>query len=264
MSAPATVRAGDIEVAYELQGAPGAPVVMLAHGILSAHGMWAEVARALRPRWRVLAYDLRGHGGTTATQPPYTMDRLARDAIALLDALGLERVHFIGSSLGGMVGQRLGAHHAGRLHSLTLANTSAVQGAAAAWQERIATAQAQGVAPLVETTLQRWFTPAFLAGDPGPVQRMRALAAATDPRGFCGCAAAVRDLAQADLLPAIAVPALVLVGEQDQATPPAAGEFIRQHVAGAQLARLPAAHQCAVECPDAFVAAWEAFAGALS
>lgn len=259
-----TVRAGDLDVAYELQGPADAPVVLLAHSLLSARGMWRDVVRALSPRWRVLAYDLRGHGGSTATEPPYTMERLAQDAIALLDALGLQRVHFIGTSLGGMIGQRLAAQHGGRFHSVTLANTAAVQGAPQAWDERIATARGKGVAALLEPTLQRWFTPAYLAGNPGPVQRMRALAAGTDVRGFCGCAAAVRELAQADLLPSIRVPTLVIVGEHDQGTPPAAGEFIQQRVPGAKLVRLPAAHQSAVECPDAFVAAWEGFVRTLS
>jgi 3-oxoadipate enol-lactonase len=259
-----TGRVGDVDVAYELEGPAGAPVVMLAHGLLSTHRMWRGVAEALLPRWRVLGYDLRGHGGTRASAPPYTMQRLADDAIALLDALDLPRVHFIGASLGGMIGQRLAAQRGNRLLSVTLANTSAVQGAAQAWQERIATAQEKGVAALIEPTLQRWFTPGFLAADPEPVQRIRALAAETDVRGFCGCAAAVRDLAQADLLAAIRVPTLVIVGEHDQATPPAAGEFIQQRVRGAQLVRLPAAHQSAVECPEAFAAAWEGFARGLA
>jgi 3-oxoadipate enol-lactonase len=259
-----TGRVGDIDVAYELEGPAGAPVVMLAHGILSTHSMWRGVAEALLPRWRVLGYDLRGHGATRSSEPPYTMQRLADDAIALLDALDLPRVHFIGASLGGMIGQRLAAQRGERLLSVTLANTTAVQGAPQAWQDRIATAQERGVGLLVEPTLQRWFTASYLAADPEPVQRLRELASDTDVRGFCGCAAAVRDLAQAELLPAIRVPTLVIVGEQDQATPPAAGEFIQQRVRGAQLVRLPAAHQSAVECPEAFAAAWERFAHAVS
>ncbi|MEJ8835036.1 alpha/beta fold hydrolase [Ramlibacter sp. AN1133] len=259
-----TGRVGDIDMAYELEGPAGAPVVMLAHGILTTHGMWRGVAQALLPRWRVLGYDLRGHGGTRASEPPYTMQRLAQDAIALLDALDLQRVHFIGSSLGGMIGQRVAALHGKRFLSVTLANTAAVQGAPQAWQERIATAREKGVAALVEPTLQRWFSPAFLAANPEPVQRMRALAAQTDVRGFCGCAAAVRDLAHAEILASIRPPTLVIVGEQDQATPPAAGEFIQQRIRGSRLARLPAGHQSAVECPEAFAAAWEAFARTLS
>jgi 3-oxoadipate enol-lactonase len=259
-----TGRVGDIDVAYELEGPAGAPVVMLAHGLLTTHRMWRGVAQALLPRWRVLGYDLRGHGSTRASEPPYTMQRLADDAIALLDALDLPRVHFIGASLGGMIGQRLAALHGDRLLSVTLANTAAVQGAREAWEERIATAREKGVAPLVEPTLQRWFTPAFLAANEEPVQRMRALAGEVDVRGFCGCAAAVRDLSHAELLPSIRVPTLVIVGDHDQGTPPAAGEFIQQRVPGARLARLPAAHQSAVECPQAFADVWEAFARTLS
>jgi 3-oxoadipate enol-lactonase len=264
MSETKKIRAGDIDIAYRLEGAEQAPVVLLAHGILTTHRMWDALAQALAPRWRMLRYDLRGHGGTSATEPPYTMLRLARDAVELLDALGIERAHFIGSSLGGMIGQRLGSDFGHRLHSLTLANTTSRQGMAQAWQDRISTAHEKGVAPLVEPTLQRWFTEDFLAQDPEPVPRMRELALSTGVPGFTGCAAAVRDLAHADLLPSIRVPTLVVAGEQDRATPAAESEFLQQQIPGARLVRLPAAHQSAVECPDAFAQAWEAFARPLS
>lgn len=258
------IRAGDLEVAYRIEGREDAPVVMLAHGLLTSQRMWDDVAALLAPRWRVLAYDLRGHGGTSVTEPPYTMERLALDAVALLDALKIQRVHSIGLSLGGMIGQRLGARHGERFLSLTLANTTSRQGMAQAWEDRIATAREKGVAPLVEPTLQRWFTEDYLAADPEPVRRLRAIGHAIDPRGFAGCAAAVRDLAQADLLPEIRLPTLVIVGDQDRGTPPAEGEFMQQRIPGARLASLPAAHQSAVQCPQLFVEAWESFARTLA
>ena len=253
------VRAGDTAVCFALEGPAQAPVVMLAHGILTSHRMWDALAAILASKWQVLRYDLRGHGGTAATEPPYTMPQLAQDAVALLDALGFRSVHFIGCSLGGMIGQQLGARFGERLRSLTLANTTAVQGAAAAWQQRIATAGEQGVAALVEPSLGRWFTPGFLASGPAVIDTMRQTALATSAAGFSGCAAAVRDLAQADLLAQISVPTLVITGEHDAATSPAEGRRLQEGIAGARLAMLPAAHQSAVECPQAFAAAWEAF-----
>lgn len=259
MQASRTVRAGGLDVCFRLEGPADAPVVMLAHGILVSHRMWDAVAQSLLPRWRVLRYDLRGHGNSATTAPPYTMETLARDAIALLDALHIQRMHFIGSSLGGMIGQRLGAGHAHRLLSLTLANTTAVQGAATTWQQRIDIARERGVQPLVEATMQRWFTPDFLAADPEPVRRLRALALVTGVQGFIGCASAVRDLVQADLLARIHVPTLVMAGELDQATPLADSEFMARRIPAAQLVRLPAAHQAAVECPEAVCSAWTAF-----
>ena len=117
------VRIGDLDVSYVAEGQPDAPVVMLAHGVLTSHKMWEPVVRALTPRWRVLRYDLRGHGATSSTAPPYRMEQLAQDAVDLLDVLGMDRVHFIGTSLGGMIGQHLDARFGSRLHSVTLSNT---------------------------------------------------------------------------------------------------------------------------------------------
>ncbi len=244
---------------HVIDGPADAPVLLLAHGIMTTHRMWDGVVAALAGRWRVLRYDLRGHGATPAMPPPYTMVQLAEDAVRLLDSLAIERAHFIGSSLGGMVGQQLGACFGQRLHTLTLANTTAVQGAPQAWADRMETAATKGVAPLVEPTLQRWFTDGFLAAGGEAVERMRALALTTSVDGFTGCAAAIRDLAQADLLARIRVPTLVIAGEHDSATSPVEAQFIRQWIPGAQLVMLPAAHQSAVECPQAFAAAWERF-----
>ncbi len=261
MESQRIVRVGDAEVCFALDGPAQAPVVMLAHGILTSHRMWDALATMLAPHWCVLRYDLRGHGGSSATDPPYAMAQLAEDAVGLLDALGVARVHFIGTSLGGMIGQQLGARFGSRLHSLTLANTSAVQSAAPAWQQRIATALEAGVAPLVEPTLGRWFTPGFSASELAAVDRMRQLALATSVRGFVGCAAALRDLDQAQLLAGIRLPTLVICGEHDGATPPAESRRLQQDIAGAGLVMLPAAHQAAVECPGAFAAAWASFVG---
>jgi 3-oxoadipate enol-lactonase len=258
-----TVRVGDLDVAWRAEGPAEAPVVMLAHGVLTDHRAWDGVARRLAGAYRVLRYDLRGHGRSSAPPPPYTMEQLADDVPALLDALGIGPVHFIGTSLGGMIGQQLGARPGERLLSLTLANTSAVQPAPQAWEERAALArQAGSVAPLAEGTLQRWFTPGFAASAPGEIERMRGILRQTSVAGFEGCAHALSRLAQLPLLPRIAVPTLVLVGSDDQATPPAQGRQICEAIRGARLVALPAAHQAAVEVPQAFADAWLAFAGA--
>jgi len=254
-----SIRAGELDVAYRLDGPPDAPLVLLAHGLLTSHAIWGAFAAALRGRWRLLRYDLRGHGATTATPAPYAIATLAHDAVRLLDALGIERAHFIGTSLGGMLGQHLGAHHGDRVATLTLANTTAVQGMPSAWQQRIDTARQHGIAPLVEPTLARWFTAPFLASGNAQVAHLRAVAAATTVDGFVGCASAVRGLTQAELLPRIARPTLVIVGDADAATPPAEGAAIQAAIAGARLVHLRAAHQAVAEVPEAFAAAWEAF-----
>ena len=254
------IRAGDIDVAYRIEGRAGAPVVMMAHGVLADHSIFDAVTRRLLNDYTVLRYDLRGHGRTEATAGPYTMAQLADDAMALLDALHLHGVHFIGTSLGGMIGQQLGAVGGGRFVSLTLANTAAVQPNPGAWNDRIATAQRDGVQAVVEGTLQRWFTPAFFASRPEEVERIRAVARRTPVEGLIGAAAAVRDLDQLDSLPRIRVPTLVLVGAHDQATPAALGATIHEGIASSRFATLDAAHQAVAEVPEDFCDAWLDFA----
>jgi 3-oxoadipate enol-lactonase len=256
-----TVMLEDIEVSYMMQGRQDAPVVLLTHGILSSLSMWDAVADALLPRWCVLRYDLRGHGRTSATRPPYSMAQLAHDAFNLVEKLGIHRVHFVGSSLGGMIGQRLAADFGERLHSATLANTISEQGDVAAWQERIDTARSSGVGPLIDGTLKRWFTPGFFASRASTVERLRKIGTETSPDGFIGCAAAVRDLAHANLVKNIQVPTLVLAGAHDTATPRDQTEKLAHAIPGAQFVVLPAAHQAAVECPREFADAWETFVG---
>ncbi|MEJ5990694.1 3-oxoadipate enol-lactonase [Ramlibacter sp. PS3R-8] len=262
MTAPSAIGLRGQQVAYRLEGRKGAPVVLLVHGILTDHRAWDAVAADLGADFAVLRYDVRGHGGSTAPPAPYTMEQLAADVPELLDALRIDRVHFVGSSLGGMIGQQVGARHGHRLLTLTLANTGAAQAAAAAWQERIDVARERGVAALAEPTMQRWFTEAWRQAHAAEVQRMTDLLLGTSVEGYVGCAAAVRDLAQLDLLPRIAVPTLVVAGTEDTAMPPAATAKIAQLVPGARLVSLPTGHQGAVEQPQAFCTAWREFVAA--
>ena len=254
------VRAGQQDIACRVEGPAGAPALVLVHGILTDHRAWDGVAQRLAARFRVVRYDLRGHGGSSAPPPPYTMVELADDLPPLLDALGLQRVHLAGSSLGGMIAQQVAVRHGARLLSLTLANTAAAQAAPAAWEERIVTARSFGVAALADSTLQRWFTPAFQQEHGDEMARMRRILCETSLDGFVGCAQAVRDLAQLELLPRIAVRTLVLAGSDDKAAPPEQARQIRDAVPGARMVMLAAAHQAAVEQPQAFCDAWLAFA----
>lgn len=255
-------RVGDLDVAYRLDGPRGAPVVMLMHGVLTDHRMWDALTDRLAGHYAILRQDMRGHGGTTATAAPYTMAQLADDAVALLDSLGIAQVHFVGSSLGGMVGQHLGARCRTRLHSLTLANTTAVQSAAAVWQQRIQTARQLGVQALADGTLQRWFTPGFFERAPEAVARMRQILLGTSVEGFAGCADAISRLSHLQLLADIRLPTLVIAGADDEATPPAQGAQLQAGIRGARLVTLAdAAHQSAVEQPGAFCEAWLDFIG---
>lgn len=253
---------GGRQIAYRIDGPVTAPVVVLVHGLLTDHRVWDAVAARLATSHRVLRYDLRGHGSSSAGPGPCTMQTLAQDTVALMDSLGLGQVHLVGSSLGGMLAQQVAAHHPERLLSLTLANTAAVQPAAAAWQSRIDLVRRDGVAAIADGTLQRWFTPAFAAGAGADVARMRAILAETSSAGYVCCAEAVRDLAQLDLLARIRTRTLVVAGRHDQATPPTLSAQLCEGIQGARLVTLEAGHQCALELPDAFCDAWLAFTAA--
>ncbi|MBN8490756.1 MAG: alpha/beta fold hydrolase [Burkholderiales bacterium] len=253
------IRAGDIDLACRVEGPDDAPVVLLVHGVLTSHRIWDGVAARLAGAWRLVRYDLRGHGNSGATSSPYTMVQLALDALSVLDALGIGRAHVVGTSLGGMIGQVLGAAHGDRLVSLTLANTTVLQPAPKAWEERAAVAREKGVAALVDATLQRWFTPTCLREQPALIEAVRREALRTSVDGFVGCAAALRDLDHRSLLPRIRMPTLVLAGEHDTSTPPADARELERAIPDARIATLPASHQAAAEVPEAFAAAWTRF-----
>jgi 3-oxoadipate enol-lactonase len=152
----------------------------------------------------------------------------------------------------------LGAAHGDRLLSLTLANTTAVQATPKVWEERAALAAAQGVTPLVEPTLQRWFTSECFQRDASMIELVRAEALRTSVQGFVGCALALRDLSQLGLLERIRVPTLIVGGEHDAATPLPESRALSSAISGSRLVVLPGAHQCAAECPELFVTAWKA------
>lgn len=247
------------EIAWRRDGPADAPPVLLVHGILGDHRVWDAVAADLARDHAVLRYDLRGHGRSSAPPGPCTMEQLADDVPALLDGLQVERVHLVGSSLGGMIAQQVAVRHGARLLSLTLANTAAAQAAPAAWEERIRVAREQGIAALAGPTLQRWFPEAFQRAAPAEVARVRDILLGTSVEGFACCAGAVRQLAQLALLPRIGVPTLVVAGTLDQAIPHAATAKLAELIPGARLVSLPTGHQAAVEQPEPFASAWRAF-----
>ncbi len=247
------ISANGIDMAYRFDGAEDGPVVMMSHSLMSDHTMWAEQVGPLGAEFRLLRYDTRGHGETPPPPPPYTMVALAEDAVALMDALGLERVHFVGLSLGGMIGQHIGTHHGDRLLSLALCDTSSHIPPHSLWEERIAKARTVGIPSLMDTTLERWFHDAFRQRAPDPIARIRAAMGRTSVDGYVGCCRAIQAMNQTDTLSRIAVPTMVIVGRDDEGTPVAASETIHQKVAGSRLVVLDdARHLANVEQPAAF------------
>jgi 3-oxoadipate enol-lactonase len=236
MMTPTFVEANGNSAHYRLEGAADGPVVMLCHGLLGSLAMWQPQVHALSMRYRVLRYDNRGHGLTAVTAPPYSVEQLAADTIGLLDALGIARVHFVGCSLGGMIGQWLGAKQASRLRSLVLAGSRSVMPPASMWDERIRIARTDGIAPLLPTMLERWFTDSFRASDPPAVAAVAADVLATPVEGFVGSCMAIRDMDHTALLPHISVPTLVTSGDCDPGVPVVDTRFIHATIPGAEMA----------------------------
>jgi 3-oxoadipate enol-lactonase len=235
-----------------VQGNPRGTPVVFSNSLAADHTMWDDQMAALERDYCIVRYDTRGHGASSAPPGDYDLDDLADDVLALLDHLGHERAHFVGLSLGGAIGQVLGARHGDRLLSLALCDTIALM-PAGIWTERVATARAQGVGALAPATLERWFTPAFHAAVPDTVARVGRMIAATSVAGYAGCAAALRDLDLTALLGQIRVPTLVMVGADDPSTPVAASERIHQGIAGSKLVVIPdAAHLSNIEQTGAF------------
>ena len=256
------ITANGISMNYTLDGPASAPVVTLSHSLATDLSMWDPQMKALTARYRVLRYDTRGHGGTEAPAAAYTLDQLADDARALLQALGIAKTHWIGLSMGGMIGQALALKSPELFLSLSLCDTSSRIPAEAKplWQERIKTAQTQGMEPLVEGTIARWFTAPFREQHKDVVDPVRTMIRRTPPQGYAGCCAAISALDLTDRLPAIKLPTLIVVGEEDQGTPVAASQAIQAKIAGSHLEILKsAAHLANMEQPEAFTKALTTF-----
>lgn len=238
------------------------PWVTLVHSLSADHTLLAAQASALAPDFRVLSLDIRGHGRSEVKPSPYSMEALAEDVAALLGNLGVASTHWVGISLGGMIGLTLALAHPRLVRSLLLADTTAgyPPEAHAAWRERIGIVRAKGMEGVREGTLSRWLTAPFRAREPATAERLGGLIAATPAEGFIGCCEAIIGYDVSARLGEIACPTLVMVGEQDEATPPAMAEKLALGIKGAALKRIPdAAHQSSTEQPALFNAAVEEF-----
>jgi 3-oxoadipate enol-lactonase len=246
------VETGDLRVHYALTGAAGAPVVVLSNSLGTNFSMWDAQVPALEKEFRVLRYDTRGHGQTTVTPGPYTIEQLARDVVRLLDALRLDRAHFCGLSMGGMIGMWLGVNAGERLRKLVLCNTAARIGTAETWNARIEQVRKAGMKSIAPAVVERWFTPEFRARSPqfiAPTQRM---IENSPPEGYAACCAAIRDMDQREAIAAIRVPTLVIGGGKDPVISSADGRFLAERIAGARYTELETAHLSNLEAPAQF------------
>jgi 3-oxoadipate enol-lactonase len=253
------INADGCPINVEVEGPQGAPVLMLSNSLGTTLRMWDAQVAPFTQHFRLVRYDRRGHGKSGVPKGPYTMERLGRDVLAVLDGLGVKKVNWCGLSMGGMVGQWLGANAPERVERLVLTNTSSFFPDKNGWNERLKLVEEKGIAAFAAPNMARWFTKGFLEREPQTVAGIQAMFAATPLEGYLACGAAVRDMDQRELLPRIKAPTLVIAGKHDGATPPEANEYISNHIPGAKFALVDAAHLSNIEQSEAYTKAVLAF-----
>lgn len=250
-----SVQLADGVLNYQLDGPEGAPVLVLSNSLGTNLHMWDTQVPAFAAHFRVLRYDTRGHGQSLVTEGPYSIEQLGRDVLSLLDALEIDKAHFCGLSMGGLIGQWLGINAPERLDRLVVCNTAAKIASPEVWNPRIETVLRDREAAMVglrDASIARWFTPAYSEANPESAKRITDMLAATSPEGYAANCAAVRDADFRDRLGEIKAPLLVISGTADAVTPPSGGLFIQEHVPGAEYAEFHAAHLSNVEVGEPF------------
>jgi 3-oxoadipate enol-lactonase len=243
---------GDTSCYYRLDGRDDRPVVVLSHSLGQDHTMWDPQAADLSPYFRVLRYDTRGHGASGVTTGDYTIEQLGGDVLALTDRLGIGQFAFCGLSLGGMIGQWLAASAPERVSAVVLANTSA-RADRAGMEARRTRVLAGGMSAVADTVMERFFSAALRGDNPPVVAASRRVLLATDPVGYAGCCAAIRDMDHTSLLARIGVPCLIIGSERDPSLPwTGHSDILAREIAHARTARLDTAHLSNLEAPRAF------------
>jgi len=231
---------------------PDAPCVVLSNSLGSNLSMWDSQMPALMQHCRVLRYDTRGHGQSSAPPGPYTNDELTLDIVRLLDSLKIKRAHFCGLSMGGLAGMRLGVAAPERIDKLVLCSTGAKIGSDELWETRIDTVLEKGMGSVAGTVHERWFTPSFAARQPSVIESIRQAVLQCSPEGYVACCAAIWNGDERGSISRIRARTLVIPGHSDPATPPADGRFLAANIPGAEYVELEASHLSNVECADEF------------
>jgi 3-oxoadipate enol-lactonase len=253
------IQSGNCLINVVIDGPESAPVLILSNSLGTDHDMWDPQMPAFTKHFRVVRYDRRGHGKSGVPAPPYTMEELGRDVLAIMDGLHIKKANWCGLSMGGMVGQWLGANAPDRFERLVLCNTACFYPDKDTWTERIAAVKKNGIVAVAQTVPARWFTEGFIAREPEKVARLRKMVEATELDGYLGCCEAIKAMDHRELLHKIKAPTLIIAGKHDVATPVVSGEFIRDNIPGSKMVILDAAHISNVEQADKFTAEVLAF-----
>ena len=257
------IKANGISINYQVDGADGAPWLVLSNSLATNLAMWDGQARELGRAFRVLRYDQRGHGTTEAPAGRYAFELLIADALALMDALAIKRAHFGGLSMGGATALGLAQKHPDRLDRVIVCDSpcQSTPTSSQQWEERIVVAQKQGMEALVEPTLARWFPPEAIKANPPHLDKVRQMIRTTPVNGFIGCAAALADHNYAAAVATVTRPVLFMVGEKDAAAAPM--RKLNEALPGSRYAELPGAgHISNLDQPEAFTRAVKDFLGA--
>ncbi len=244
-----------IEIHYEIVGNAQGPWLTLSHSLACNLHMWDDQMDALTQKYRVLRFDTRGHGLSSAPPGDYTLEQMADDAKGLLDALGITHTHWVGLSMGGMIGQTFALKYPGVFQSLVLADTTSRRppNAEQMWGERVTMARAQGMAGVLDSTLARWFTEPYRNTHKDVMARISEQILSTPVEGFAGACAAIAKINTLDQLKKIQCPVFIIVGEEDHGTPPDMARAIHQKLPGSELLVIPsAAHLSNVEQTEVF------------
>ena len=251
-----TVQADDgCPLNYQVEGPSNAPALVLCNSLGTNLHMWDAQSAEWAKHFRLVRYDRRGHGQSGAPKGPYSMDMLGRDALAVADAAGARKFNWCGLSMGGMVGQWLGANAPDRVIRLVLSNTHYYYADKQPWHDRMKFAEQNGLEKLSGPQMERWFTQSFRERSPDGVAKVVKMFTATPLDGFLGCCAAVRDMDFRASTPKITAPTMVINGAQDPATLPAYGEEIAKMIKGSRIVSLDAAHLSNIEQPKAYTEA---------
>lgn len=243
-------------LSIETFGPAGAPPLLLINSIgATKEVLWSRQVPTFSERFRVITYDPRGHGQSAVPAGEYSLDDLGRDALAVMDAAGVDAAHVCGISMGGITAMWLGIHAPERVRSVVAANTAARIGSLQSWSDRIALVKAEGLAGVAEQAMPRWFTAGFREREPETIDRFKAMVTSNSPAGYLGCCAALRDGDLRDQVSRITAPFLAIVGAHDMLTPPEALALVHERVAGSQLITLDCAHISNVEMDTKFNAA---------
>lgn len=245
-------RTSSAELYYEVSGASDGPCIVLSSSLGTDMSMWKHQIPALEQHFRVLRYDMRGHGRSSAPIGPYTIAQLGRDVLDLLSQITPDPVVFCGLSIGGVIGQWIGVHAPERLKKLILCNTAAKIGIPETWNDRIQAVRTGGMACIAPSVVARWFTQQFQSKHQDEVAAMLGILTATEPEGYTGCCAAIRDMDHRELVRLITAPTLIVAGEFDPVTTIADAQALHQSIKRSSLVTVPASHISAVEAPAEF------------